>query len=84
MESGWRHLINSFWRQPVASLSKSSVPLYWWFRSPVGSRMLAQERELIEQCRKHYGGRFMAQVSGAGVSLLGKPNNRQLKVAMYP
>lgn len=84
MESGWRHLINSFWRQPVASLSKSSVPLYWWFRSPVGSRILAQERELIDQCRKHYGGRFMAQVSGAGVSLLGKPNNRQLKVAMYP
>lgn len=26
----------------------------------------------------------MVQVSGAGISLLGKPNNRQLKVAMYP
>lgn len=84
MESGWRHLINSFWRQPVASLGKSSVPLYWWFRTPVGRRMLAQERELIDQCRKHYGGCFQAQVSGSGVSLLGKLNNRQLKTAIYP
>lgn len=84
MESGWRHLINSFWRQPVASLSKSSAPLYWWFRSPVGRRMLAQERELIDQCRKHYGAKFMAQVSGAGVSLLGKLNNQQIKAAIYP
>ncbi len=84
MESGWRHLINSFWRQPVASLGKSSAPLYWWFRSPVGRRMLSQERELIDQCRKHYGGRFLVQVSGAGVSLLGKLNNRQLKTAVYP
>lgn len=79
MESGWRHLVNSFWKQPVASLAKFSAPLYRWFKTPVGRRMLAQQIELIDQCRREYKGKVMLQVSGAGKPLLGKASHKRLK-----
>lgn len=84
MESGWRHLVNSFWKQPVASLAKTSAHLYRWFQTPVGRYMLAQELELIEQCRKEYKGRVMLQVSAAGEPLLGQPNRKRLKLVVSP
>ena len=84
MESGWRHLVNSFWRQPVASLGKASAPMHRWFQTPVGRRMLVQELDLIDQCRKEYKGQFMLEVSGSGYPLLGSPSRKRLKTRVFP
>lgn len=84
MESGWRHLVNSFWRQPVASMGKASAPMSRWFQTPVGSRMLDQELGLIEQCRKEYKGQVMLQVSSSNRALLGSPSRKRLKITVSP
>lgn len=84
MESGWRHLVNSFWRQPVASMGKASGHLFRWFNTPVGRRMFEQELDLIEQCRKEYKGQVMLQISGSGRPLLGNPSHKRLKMVVSP
>ena len=84
MESGWRHLVNNFWKQPVVSIAKASVHLNRWFLSPVGKRMLAQEMALIEQCRREHKGSTVLQISGARVPFLGKPSHKRLKIMLSP
>ena len=82
LESGWRHLVNSFWRQSVAPMGKASVQMFRWFQTPVGRRMLAQELGLIGQCRREYRGQVMLQVSGSGQPLLGHVSHRRLKMVV--
>jgi len=82
MNSGWRHLVNSFWKQPVASMSEASMHMCQWFKTPVGMRMLSQELELIDDCRREYKGQVMAQVSVAGEPMLGRVNNSRIKTVI--
>lgn len=82
MKSGWRHLVNSFWRQPVASMSKASSHMYQWFKTPVGQRMLMQELELIDECRREYKGQVMLQVSASGEPMLGNISAKRVKAVI--
>ena len=63
-------------------MSKASSHMYRWFHTPVGRRMLEQESELIEQCRKEYKGSTMLQVTSSGKAFLGKASNKRLKITV--
>ena len=84
MESGWRHLVSSFWRRPVASLDRAAGPLFRWFQTPLGRRILNQEIELIEQCRREYRPNHLAQISASGMPLLGRSSRNILRTVISP
>jgi len=65
-------------------MGKASAHMSRWFQTSVGRRMLTQELDLIEQCRKEYKGQVMLQVSGSDRPLLGQPSHKRLKIVVSP